>query len=703
MIQSHINRISEYINNKNLLTNDFLKEDIKHQVYIAHNMMTSIYNEFKDTRTKEEITLIIKTALKNIKFNKGRGYYFIYDLDGVGVFHPVKTEREGINLFNAKDINGTYIIQESINIAKSEKQEGYQIWMFDKPNGLLKEYEKIGFIKKFEPYNWFIGVGEYVEDFENEIKNEVVQYIKDLGYKDAGYVFLIDKKGDFLLTKTEFTNVRDMDKKNSFIEPFNDFINSENKYTFLEYKLLDDSKKYSGKISYLKKIEKYDWVIGTGFNLDNLNSKIEEKQIALEKDHDKRIYSIFIVAIAMTALFLLLSIFISKLLKKKFLEYKENLEKQIIENHNQKETLLRAQEVAHIGDWKLNLQTNKAYWSNEIIKIFGLPEIQKDAFGPEYLKSIMIDEDIPCFENSLNNCISTGSEHKCIYRIKRTDNEIRWIECRGKLEKDKLSILGTVQDITENKNLEIEKKQNDELLYQQSKMAAMGEMIGNIAHQWRQPLSIISTASTGTKLQKEMNCLSDEELYSALVTINASAQYLSTVIDDFKNFFNPSNNKIREFNIVDTFNKTLNLVKSQFISNNIEVIINIEEFKILSIENELIQVLINILNNSRDVLLTKENQKKLIFINTCSKDNSLYIEIKDNAGGIEENIIGRIFEPYFTTKHKSQGTGIGLYMSKEIIEKHLEGSLFVSNDNYIFEDMEYSGANFKIRISNMEI
>jgi PAS domain S-box-containing protein len=260
----------------------------------------------------------------------------------------------------------------------------------------------------------------------------------------------------------------------------------------------------------------------------------------------------------------------------------------------------------------------------------------------------------------------------------------------------KRTIITSAMDITEL-------KEKERIIFEQSKMAAMGEMIGNIAHQWRQPLSIISTASTGAKLQKEMDCLSDDELISSLNTINTSAQYLSSTIEDFKNFFTPSNNKISEFNILDAFSKTLTLIKAQFVSRDIKIIQNIEEFKISSIENELIQVLINILNNARDALFLKEKERKLIFINTYIKNDTFYIVIKDNAGGIDESIINRIFEPYFTTKHKSQGTGIGLYMSKEIIEKHLNGNLFISNETYTFENIEYIGAKFTIEISNMKI
>ena len=242
------------------------------------------------------------------------------------------------------------------------------------------------------------------------------------------------------------------------------------------------------------------------------------------------------------------------------------------------------------------------------------------------------------------------------------------------------------------------KRKQEHLLIQQSKIAAMGEMILNIAHQWRQPLSTISTAATGTKLQKEMNCLSDEQLNTALTTINDSSQHLSKIIDDFGEFFNSSNNRMSEYNINDILDKTLEIIKAQFIDKNIELVKNIEEFKLLSIENELIQVLVNILNNAADALTLNKNERKLIFIEAYQKNNHSYINIKDNAGGIPENIIDRIFEPYFTTKHQSQGTGIGLYMSKEIVEKHLNGKLLVSNKEYVFDEISYVGACFTIGI-----
>jgi two-component system, NtrC family, sensor kinase len=245
------------------------------------------------------------------------------------------------------------------------------------------------------------------------------------------------------------------------------------------------------------------------------------------------------------------------------------------------------------------------------------------------------------------------------------------------------------------------KRKQEHMLTQQSKIVAMGEMILNIAHQWRQPLSTISIVATGTKLQKEMNCLSNEQLNTALTTINDSSQYLSKIIDDFAEFFNSSNNRMNEYNINDVLDKTVEIINAQLINKNIELVKDIEKFKILSIENELIQVLVNILNNAADALALNKNERKLIFIETYQKNNYSYIKIKDNAGGVPEDIIDRIFEPYFTTKHQSQGTGIGLYMSEEIVRNHLNGKLSVSNKEYMFDGFSYMGACFTIEITEI--
>jgi signal transduction histidine kinase len=255
-----------------------------------------------------------------------------------------------------------------------------------------------------------------------------------------------------------------------------------------------------------------------------------------------------------------------------------------------------------------------------------------------------------------------------------------------------------------NKNLEklVKEKtkeliQKEKILNHQSKMAAMGEMLENIAHQWRQPLSLISTAATGAKIKKDFGTLSDNDFYETMDMINNSTQHLSTTIDDFRNFFN-NDKDVSNFNINQPIEKVLSLINSKLKNRNINVIKNTQDVEVTALINEFIQVLINIINNSLDAFEEHNLEKKFIFIDLYKDNNSLILKIKDNAGGIKEELLNRIFEPYFTTKHKSQGTGIGLYMSMEIIKKHMNGDINVSNEEYIYDNIKCKGAQFKIEI-----
>ena len=238
----------------------------------------------------------------------------------------------------------------------------------------------------------------------------------------------------------------------------------------------------------------------------------------------------------------------------------------------------------------------------------------------------------------------------------------------------------------------------EQRLYESEKMVAMGEMIGNIAHQWRQPLSVITTTATGLIFQKEVGLLKDDYLLKNLNTINNSAQFLSKTIDDFKDLIKGEAN-IETFKLSDIINKCLSIQNSTMISNKINIITNFDDNIILhSYPNALVQSLLNILNNSKDALIANTHEKKFIFINTFISNNKAVLEIYDNAGGIPKNIIKRIFEAYFTTKHKSQGTGLGLHMTYNMITNNMKGTLCVENYDYTYEDKTYTGARFIIRI-----
>jgi len=244
-------------------------------------------------------------------------------------------------------------------------------------------------------------------------------------------------------------------------------------------------------------------------------------------------------------------------------------------------------------------------------------------------------------------------------------------------------------------------QQKDRILAQQQKMVSMGQMIENIAHQWRQPLSVISTNASAIKLKKEMNLLKDDELIKTVEQIVNTSKYLSQTIDDFRYFFRPQKDK-EIFSLASCIKKCLDLINENFVQNNIKIIYKLEDINVLGYETELIQVLINILNNSKDAFVQNNIDKKLIFITLKEINKKVHIEIYDNALGVSQIILDKVFEPYFTTKYKSSGTGIGLYMSKEIVTRHMDGDIFMDNYEFIYENEKYKGAKLSIVLNTIK-
>lgn len=243
-----------------------------------------------------------------------------------------------------------------------------------------------------------------------------------------------------------------------------------------------------------------------------------------------------------------------------------------------------------------------------------------------------------------------------------------------------------------------ELKKQEEQLLKSEKLASMGEMIGNIAHQWRQPLSIISTAATGMKMKRELGNLEQKEIFEFCEMINDNAQYLSKTIDDFRNFIRGESKPIN-FNLKNDTDSFIKLVDSSIKKYNIQVILDLEEhINIKGYPSELIQCFMNIFNNSKDAFLENNipEDQRYIFIRQNIVDNNVIIIFKDNGGGIPENIINKVFDPYFTTKHKSQGTGLGLHMTYNLIVNGMGGVVSAENEEYIFNEKKYKGAKFTI-------
>jgi len=237
----------------------------------------------------------------------------------------------------------------------------------------------------------------------------------------------------------------------------------------------------------------------------------------------------------------------------------------------------------------------------------------------------------------------------------------------------------------------LEIKRNNEkssYMLHQSRLAQMGEIISMIAHQWRQPLSSISVITGTLTLDLMMDNFNHKFFKDKLESISELAQHLSSTIDDFRTFFkDDKEKKISE--VKNLIEESIAIITQTLTSKDIKLIVNYKESaKVKSHLNEIKQVILNLIKNSEDIFLEKKLQEATIWINVYTKDSKVCINVEDNAGGIPDDIIDKVFDPYFSTKKEKDGTGLGLYMSKTIIEEHCEGKLLVENTN--------NGASFTI-------
>ncbi|PLY04597.1 MAG: hypothetical protein C0625_16135 [Arcobacter sp.] len=238
------------------------------------------------------------------------------------------------------------------------------------------------------------------------------------------------------------------------------------------------------------------------------------------------------------------------------------------------------------------------------------------------------------------------------------------------------------------------------IIYHQSKLVSMGEMIGNIAHQWRQPLSAISTAASGLSFNIELGNDNKDDTIKSLDKIVKTTQHLSQTIDDFRNFYKVDKN-VKRFNLAKNILSSLGITEATLSENYIQLNCNLDDnIYIYGFDNELKQAILNIIQNAKDALIESiiSEEERVIIIDLNQEKDFALIKIKDNAGGIDKSIISKVFDQNFTTKEKSGGTGIGLYMSKQIIEKHMLGSIEVFNDTFKYKNKTYTGALFTIKI-----
>lgn len=357
------------------------------------------------------------------------------------------------------------------------------------------------------------------------------------------------------------------------------------------------------------------------------------------------------------------------------------------ESENSYERLRERLELAFEGTrdglWDWNLVEDTVYFSPIWKEMLGYKEHELANRFSSWQERVHPDD--------LDNALKDVQAHidgktalfKNIHRLRHKDGHWIWNLARAKALYDKdgnaIRMVGTNADITELKRLQQALNDQEELMIAQSRHAAMGEMISMIAHQWRQPITIIAMSANNMLVDVELGTVSEKTLRLEANSIVEQAQYLSKTIDDFRNFFRPNKEK-EEVRVQDVLAEAISIIGKSLENDNITLSVKEEETgHIRTYSRELLQVFLNLLKNSKEALVEHTNEARHIDVVISSDDNTVTTTICDNGGGIAEKTIEKIFDPYFSTKNEKIGTGLGLYMSKTIIEKHLQGSITVTS------------------------
>ncbi|MGM0518754.1 MAG: sensor histidine kinase [Campylobacterota bacterium] len=586
------------------------------------------------------------------------------------------------NYINTQKLKVKNEVDKLYNLIKSRKITSEQI--------LKKELKQ----RVYEAHSMATAIyDKSMPEHSNKISFEIIK--KSLGSlkfnNDRGYFFIVDKKGSLLLQpfnkEFEGGSLIDFEDANGykFVEKIVQTIKnkSESYDSYYWYKPNDTTQAYK-KISFYKYFEPYDIVIGTGEYTKAFERELKQKIIKqLNNEEYLGSNKIFIYTSEGLCLVHPNKDYIG--VNRYFV--KNSQDKYIVQDVINFAKKSKEGFISYISSVK-NEDTIKEKNKMSYVKYFK----EWDLLIGSGVNLEELNKKIESRSNSIKE------ENKKILEkiilisfILTIIFAIIFFYISKLIEK---KFLKYQEDLEEEINKTIEK---EKLLVQQSKMATMGEMIGSISHQWKQPLSLISTSNGMLKLNMEVKSFPKEDLEQSIKNIDYSVQNLAQTIDDFRNFFNP-NKKKESFEISSAIEKTLKLIKSQFKNNDIKLIQDFQNIEVYAVENELLQTLINILKNSKDEFEIKKEQEIKIVKVTAKQENSLaIITIHDNAGGIPEDILPKIFDAYFTTKEKQGGSGIGLYMSKQIVES-MNGKISVENVKLEYEGKKYMGAQFKIEL-----
>jgi len=580
IIKSRVNDVVYIINSAMDDSESDVKRRISDRVAQAHKIATAIYEKYDKKEPEAKVKERIKEALRPLRWNNGRSYIWIVDCEHRSVLSPQSPKLEGASLEDFKDMQGNFVIRTQTKMAK-EHGEGFGkdfFTKFDKQKDAF--FPQISYVKDFKHYGWYLGSAEFIDDYQEGLKSELLSRIAKIRY-DKSYIFINDMSGNALLSngaKLDIPkNISELADKNGvkIVQKEIEIAKNSSEGGYLSYVWHEASTGQDvGKMAFVRRIDGLGWMIGTSVPVDDINKQLDVLAQDFRDSATKNMIFVFVFFLFVVA-----------------------------------------------------------------IVFYGINIYNKR------LEEILV----------------------------KTKNEL--LDSYDQLDRMNKNLQNIVNDeVAKN-------REKDAMLIKQSRQAAMGEMIGNIAHQWRQPLNALAMTVQDVKAAWKFGEVNEKYIDDIVADSMKQIKYMSKTIDDFRLFFKPDKEK-HVFGLCNAVTNAHGFLSGTMKSHEIYVeMVCGDEVNVYGYENELVQALINILNNAKDALVSNEVSEPKISIAVERDGESAKVVIVDNAGGIEDGTLEKIFEPYFTTKEQGKGTGVGLYMAKTIIEGNMGGKIVARNDN----------------------
>ncbi|KAB2887819.1 MAG: PAS domain S-box protein [Desulfobulbaceae bacterium] len=717
MLRQEVGRVAEYIRYQIRQTDKRTRKTVRDRVEEACRVATHIYGLNRGVKPDAEIGAMIREVLRELRFNDGRGYYFAFDLNGVGRLHADRPELEGRDMLAAKGATGEHVVADMLDLVRKHG-EGYYSYTWSKPGEPQQIFRKIAYVRLFEPLGWVIGTGEYVDDVRADIQTEVLEHIAGLRFGQDGYFFGVVEGGLPLFTGGRVTrggpsiwNQRDTSGVRITQEFHKAMRQPQGGFVRYHWQKLAGELP-SPKLSYVMRIPEWQWIIGAGVYLDTVEGRIAGHRRSLLLQIGGQIaVSGGLLLLLMTAIFLWarrladsikrsLASFsrffdraasASATLPEADLEYQEFRDiaasaNFMLQARLQAESRLRESEekyrllIENAGEAIYVVQGGRLQYLNARVLELSCYAMEELLHKP-VIKFVHPEDRLTLLKQYRLRRLGRPGLSRLRFRIQPKSGDPRWVELNivDIQWAGKPANLNFLLDITGQQLAEEERRKLEAQLIHSQKMEAVGTLAGGIAHDFN---NILGSIIGYTEMAID-SCPAGSDLSGDLGEIRKAGMRARDLVKKILAFSRQDNSERIPVNLPLMVGEVIGLVRPT-LPADIEIVQEVEPGidRVLADPIQLHQVLVNLCTNAGQAM-EAGGGRLTIALRCCDlslEDLALQPRVKpgrfvqlsvsDTGEGIEPDLLKRIFEPYFTTKEPGKGTGLGLAIVHGIIKSH---------------------------------